>query len=88
MNKELLKEIEELNKYKTFVYLMWEFIDEIIYDKEHFIMTIKFNQLVLDTQEIQIFVEKSKADQMYEVFTLLEQENGIQQDEVQDNDTN
>ena len=61
MTSELQKEFNELNKFKEFVYLFWDFIDEINYDEEHFSLTITFNELVLNTQEIVIFVEKRKS---------------------------
>ena len=86
MTPELQKEFDELNKYKEFVYLFWDYVEEINYDKEHFTMTITFNGMVLNTREIKLFIEEKEANKMYEVFTLMEQENDIQQDEVEEND--
>lgn len=84
MTPELQKEFDELNKYKEFVYLFWNYVEKINYDKEHFTMTITFNGMVLNTQEIKLFIEKKEANKMYELFTLMEQENDIQQDEVEE----
>lgn len=86
MTPELQKEFDELNKYKEFVYLFWDYIDEINYDEINHIMTIEFCNTVTFTRTIKFYVDKEKADKMYEVFTLMEQENGIEQDEVEEND--
>ena len=82
MTPEEQKEFDELNKYKEFVNIFFDYIDEINYDEKTKTMNILFSELVLDTKEINLFVDKENADKLYELFTLLEQENDIQQDEV------
>lgn len=86
MTDELQKEFNELNKYKDIVHLLWDYIDEIKYDEKHYVLTVYFNENVFNTEELTMFVSKENAEKMFEVFTLMEQENGIQQDEVEYNE--
>ena len=80
MEQEIQKEFDELNKYKQLVKLLWDYVDELDYDSEHYILTITFNELVLDAKQIKLFATREEANEMFEVFKLMEQENYEEQE--------
>ena len=86
MTPEMQKEFDELNKYKEFAKLFFN-IFELDYLKKNFTLIMQPQEpYKIEENELRICLIEEDANKVFEVATLLEQENDIEQDEVEKNE--